>query len=324
MIDAEGTLAFVSALEEQAPSSRIEALLQRPDLRLMFPAVGIPTAQGLALLEAIRDPARRESLDEDGRMIAGYLDDLVQHRNPFERLLQELQGRESELLHSAFEKTLEFLPGSCHLGTIRMVFLPIGYDFRTDEETVYIDPLAALQHGYEGIRKTLSHELHHIARYRLTGENITMMRQDKGQPTRSPHEMFREWATLLEMEGIADCIWNITDTDIPVLRPAVERRRQQMAQYQRLLGDALAPFHRMMTDSADGAPVPEALRVELLTIAHPVGARMAEAVLRDLDRPALIDAVGHPDHFLRRYNEVAKGQRLIEIDPRLVAWAERT
>src|SRR5271157_833629 len=307
MIEAEDTLAFVSALEEQAPTSRFESLFQRPELCLMFPAVGIPTAQGIELLEAIRDPARRGDLDEEGRMVAAYLDDLVQNRKPFERLLQDLRGKEAELLRSAFEKTREYLPESCRLGSVRLVFLPIGYDFRTDEETVYIDPLAALQHGLVGIRKTLSHELHHIARYRLTGENITMMRQDEGMRPRLLPDVFRKWSTWLEAEGIADCVWNITDTDIPALRPAVERRRQQMAEYQRFLGDALAQFHTELAGSAADGPVREAFRTELITIVHPVGARMAGAITSGLGRPALVDCVGRPGNFLRRYNEAAKG-----------------
>jgi hypothetical protein len=323
MIEAEDTLAFVSALQERAPTSRFESLFEKPELSLMFPAVGIPTARGIKLLEAMLDPARGGNFDEEDRMVATYLDELVRERGPFERLLQELREAEAELLRSAFEKTREYLPESCRLGKVRLVFLPIGYDFRTDRETVYIDPLAALQHGLDGIRKTLSHELHHIARYRLTGENITMMREDERKRPRLLPDLFREWVTWLEAEGIADGIWNITDTDIPALRQAAERRRQQMTDYQRLLGEALAQFHSTLTCSAANAPVREAFRRELMTIAHPVGARMAGAIVSDLGPASLVDCVGHPGNFVHRYNEAAKGQRLIEIDQTLLEWVER-
>jgi Putative zinc dependent peptidase (DUF5700) len=323
MIEADETMAFISALEERAPRARFASLLEGSELSRMFPAVGIPTADGLALIEMVNDPALRGGLDEGGRTVAAYLDELVQNREPIDRLLQSLRGTETELLRSAFEKTKEYLPESSALGNVRLVFLPIGYDFRTDEETVYIDPLAALQHGYDGIRKTLSHELHHIARYRLTGENLTLMRADARPHPTVRFEVFREWSTWLEAEGIADCVWNVTDTDIPALHQAVDQRRQQMAGYQTILGDALAQFRTGLAGSRAGGPALEILRTELLNAAHPVGAQMAAAILRELGRPTLVECVGRPDQFLGRYNEVAEARGLLEIDRTQLDWAGR-
>ena len=293
-----------------------------PELSRMFPAMGIPYPFGLECLRAIHSAAQRERLDDTGKMVVSYVDELVRSRGQFETLLRDFRAAEASWTTAAFEKTRSFLPDSCELGEIRYVFLPLGFDFRTDRRTVYMDPLAAVQYGPDGIRESLSHEFHHVARYRLTGENLSLMAPEE---MRAPHHLpgvFREWASWLELEGIADCVSNAIQFDLPALRPAVERRRQQMADYGALLERSLA---RIRGDPGGRSPNPAEmvlLRKELLGLAHPVGARLAEEILTDLGRPALIECVGHPERFLRRYDTVARRRRLVGVDESLLGWLE--
>jgi len=320
MFEAEDTFALIDALEEGARAPRWESLLERRDLRRMFPAVGIPRAQGIRYLEAAGNPDGGKGLDEVGRMVVGYLVELLQRRGRIASLLRELEVAGPSLEAAAFARARELLPDSCAVGAVRYVLLPIGYDFRTDRETVYMDPLAALEYGRAGIETTLSHELHHVARYRLTGENLTLMRPGEERPARDVPGIFREWASWLEAEGIADGVSNATDVEIPALRAAIELRREQMANYAGLLEGALARLRRTLSDEMKDEGPRQSLRQFLLALAHPVGARMAEHVRADLGRESVIECVGRPDLFVERYNRVARRRELVEVDESFLRW----
>ncbi len=77
MIEVEETMNLISALQEGAPISQLERVLDGPTMRRMFPVVGIGLARGLQYLGAVRHPGRREELDESGRLVVAYLDDLM-------------------------------------------------------------------------------------------------------------------------------------------------------------------------------------------------------------------------------------------------------
>lgn len=321
MIDAEETLALISALEEGTPRSRLEQLLQGPTLSRMFPVVGAPVDQGLECLAAVGHKESQGALDDRGRMIVDYFEELVKLRRQFEALLSELRADESGLKGTAFEKTRELLPASTALGDVRLVFLPNGFDFKTDQETVYMDPLASLMYGLEGIRDSLSHEFHHIARYRITGENPTHMRPEVVHPPHDLREVFREWATWLELEGVADCVSNATDHEIAPLHAGIEARRRQMSEYEHLLAAALSHFRDPPGLDEPGVGDGESLRKDLSRLAHPVGFKIAERILRSLGRQVLVECVGNPGVFLRRYDEVAEPRGQVPFGPSLLGWA---
>lgn len=322
MIDARGTFDLVQALQSGAEREELDRLLREPELDRMLPAVGIPRDLGLQMFRAAADPTRRNGLSELGQFVVSYLVDLVEHRSALESLVRDLGPREDELLRTAFERTRQFLPKESRLGPIRLVVVPIGYDFRTDRETVYMDPLAMLALGYDGIRDTLTHELHHVARYRLTGEALTLMRPEEERPLSNPSELFREWLTWLEAEGIADCAHNMVESDLPIFRDAIEQRRRQMAEFPSLLVEAQERLLDPRLESSAGASALEGTRVWVRNLAHPVGARMAGEILTRCGREAVADCVGRPGEFLRRYAEVARAHDLARVDPRLIAWAE--
>jgi len=318
MVVAAETLSLLSALHEGASADHLGALLAGRELTRIFPAVGISQAAGLHYLRAVAGQTAREELDEAGREVAGYFSELLQRRGELLDLVREIRAEERSLVASAWARTTQLLPPSCPLGDVRLVLLPIALDFRTDRESVYMDPLAALALGREGIVRTLAHELHHVGRYWVTGQNLTLMSPDP--PITDVHAVFSEWATWLEAEGIADCVSNAVESDIPLLHEMVGVRRRQMAESPNLLRGALARIRRTSASVEDKATELEPLRRDLRLLAHPIGARMAESIRSGFGREALVDCVGHPASFLGRYNELAATIDEPMFDGTLLLW----
>ncbi len=303
MFDARATHELLAALPTHPTDAELAELLARPDLDRIFPAVGLPTALGVRYLagRTSRDP--EVARDPVGRQVVGYFETLLAQQGELDRLLAELERVGPGLVDTAFGRTREYLPPGSELGPVRFVVLPLGFDFRTDRDTVYMDPLSCLAYGPGGIRHTLAHELHHIARYRRTGEALTLMRPEEDRAPTEARAAFRAWATWSEAEGIADRASNMTEWEMPILREAIAVRRQEMDEYGTHLKDLVAAF------GATSAPTGEGLRTletRARRLAHPVGARMAEAIERTAGRAALAECVGRPDRFLDRYDAAAR------------------
>jgi Putative zinc dependent peptidase (DUF5700) len=314
MIEADSTFALLDALQRRADRKELETLFTDPDLALMFPALGIPTADGLEMFESFLEAQAGGSFGPDAPPIFEYATDLGTHRDSLERLLVDLKEAEVELTRAAFEETRRLLPIGADLGRPRIVVLPLGYDFRTDGDSLYMDPLAALSLGLDGIRKTWSHEFHHIARFRLTGRNLTLMRPDAGGSSLDMTEVVSDWAAWLEAEGIADCVSNMTQTDVPALREAAKVRSEQMADYQPLLTGALEGIHQNARVSRNSAAPFVELRSALRALAHPIGARMAGTILEVDGKSGLVDCVGKPKRFVTRYSDLASSRGLVGFD----------
>jgi Putative zinc dependent peptidase (DUF5700) len=322
MIDAGDTLALLEAIEPGVEGRDLEALVRRPELARMFPAVGISTRRGLGYLRAAGSPTACTGLGEAGRQVVEYFGELRSRSAEFRALAADMAAQESAIVADAWSRTATLLPDSQRPPGLRFVFLPIGLDFRTERETVYMDPLAALGLGPEGIRATLAHELHHVGRYRLTGENLTLMSPEPALPPGDIRAVFREWATWLEAEGIADCVSNITETAAPILHRVAEMRRQQMRDFDQLLPPLLARIRRASRRTEPARADLRRLRRDLRWLAHPLGARIAGAVLSSSGRPALIECVGQPKLLLQRYNDVAGGGRPARFDPETILWLD--
>lgn len=318
MVESAEAISLITALDEGADESRLASLLASGELARVFPALGLPTNAGLALLRAVsRAGPSRGSADPSDAFVT-YLRRLRAIGPELDAILDDLRSHEPRILATAWERARELLPAHFRTPEVRLVFLPLGLDFRTDRETVYMDPVAAVSLGLDGIQTILAHELHHVGRYRLTGENLTLMSPDPLPGITNASEVFRNWSSWLEAEGVADCVSNMTQTDFPLLHAAVETRRQQMAGYAALLESAQQRIGAAAHSPPAALADLEQLRSDLLKLAHPVGARLAEAVLRRFGRPGLIECVGRPEKFLQRYNDVASAEHLLEIDGDLI------
>lgn len=313
MADSDDLIALLDALRDGASAEEFGRIVARPDLGRALRSVGVPPVETPGWLEAAARPEGRGTFSPEGTEVIEYFRALRAARPEIDEILRALVTDETDLVRSAFERTRPWLPPGTELGEVRLVLVPLGFDFRTDRETVYIDPLAAVALGRRGTRATLSHELHHVARYRRTGENLTLMRPEEDPVPETRMGLAAEWARWLEAEGIADAVSNVTQTPVEPLRRAAEQRRQQMDEYASLFRGATAHLR----DTPDGALGWEALRRELHGLAHPVGARMAEAIAADLGREALVDCVGRPVEFVRAFEEVARRRAMADLD---VAW----
>jgi hypothetical protein len=316
VIEAEETLRFVRALaahDREATDTAAAA----PLLARAWSSLGIPADALRAALRAITHRESSDRTDAEVREVAAYFARLADARVEIERFVDSFRADEWAITHEAFSRTRAFLPTGATLGEVRFVIVPLGLDFRTEGQSAYVDPLAGAALGAGGVRTTLAHEFHHIARFRLTGEDLTLMRPEPTLPAPDAASVARYWATWLEAEGIADCVSNVTDTDVPALRSIVDLRRRQMADYETLLRGALDAFRAADTDADTTRWV--RVKRELLPIAHPVGARMAQEILAGAGRGALVDCVGRPAAFVRQYNEVAIARRRVTFDDRFLS-----
>jgi len=293
-------------------------MLTRPDLDRMLPAVGLALPQGIEYLLEVCGGSRRSHLDETGRAVVSYFADLLANLDRLRTLIQELDREGPALVDAAFETAREYLPRGATVGSPRLVVLPLGFDFRTDRETVYMDPLAALSLGRAGIQTTLAHELHHVARFRLTGENLTLMRPDSEIVPSDVRGTFGEWAEWLEAEGIADCASNMTQTDVPALRQAAAERRRQIAEYSGLLTETLGLFRAAWSTGTMAPSELSGLRRRARGLAHPVGYGMAREIMTALGPEVLVNCVGRPRAFLMRYNEASGREGKAGIDQSLM------
>lgn len=323
MIESDAVESLISTLNGSPNSQTLDALFSTGDLSRVFPALGIPQSLGMMCLQAVVDRQIPESLGEPGRQICDYLSAYRQIGVDFERFVRSFREHESEIVESAWDRAAELLPASAGPASVKLVLLPLGMDFRTERETVYIDPLAALALGLDGVESTLSHELHHVGRYLATGQNLTLMAPEPLDVGHGVPGIFRNWSVWLEAEGIADCVSNVTQTDVPPLHAAVSRRRREMDEHPLLLRQSLDQLSKAQAR----APVtPEdllELRNRLRNLAHPVGARMAEAIQSKLGRSALVDCVGRPAEFVLKYNQVARSTAGAEVGSRFTAWLNR-
>jgi Putative zinc dependent peptidase (DUF5700) len=317
MFEPTPTLALLDAIENKSSNVDLEALLQGPELSLMFPAVGISNARGVEYLADFRDGKLPPEQDPAASVVASYLADLLDRADEFREIAEVLRTAGPSLYEAALDQTLEYLPPHFEMGNPRIIFLPIGYDFRADRESVYLDPLTALMVGKLGVRDGLIHELHHVGRYRLTCENLSLMRPDPRGPPTDPLTALRRWVSWLELEGVADCAWSMTRSEAPLYQSARVERLRQFDEYDRIIRDAMLPIAGPNQTSAANAPAQffDGLR----ELAHPVGHRIASEILNDAGRPGLVECVGHPALFLSRYNEIASRKGLVTFPSELQA-----
>jgi hypothetical protein len=234
-------------------------------------------------------------------------------------ILARFKKEEPQILDAAFRRTRDYLPREASLPEATVVFLPIGYDSRVDGSSIYFDPVMAVMIGREGVTQLLSHELHHVSRFEMTGEVISGMGMVLDPWLADPNGLVRLWAALLEMEGIADCVFDLSELKLPTHRQMIAARERVYRAY----AYHLKTVQKALLQGGHGAAGPSTQHVNLaprvLEHVHPIGARLAREIQDGLGRADLVECVGKPGLFLRRYQQVARSKGLFQFDPSLLA-----
>ena len=268
--DATATLHLLQLVESNPSSDQLDVLLSLPDLQSMLRAFRLSKEKLIPWLRAVKGASVLGSQDETGRFVKDYFGELLRHREEIQALAVQLGEQCSAILEDAFTSTRAYLPNGSSMGDVRLVLLPLAYDYRTDRETIYMDPLSSLTYGTDGIRGTLAHELHHSREVpnHTRGPYSYEARRSAGASGR-PGDA-REWAAWMS-PGVADCVSNMGQFDHPFLREAVRARRDQERNYTSILTrifEGLPPCNRPVTP---GELVQ--LRETLKELAHPCRAR---------------------------------------------------
>lgn len=312
------TLEILDFLGTDRPEEAATRFASTPTMTTVLRRFEVAQKRGPICLDMVSDPTSSTPRSAAEGLLISHLSLLRERDAELRELLKELQHEEEIILERAFSRTREFLPRSTPLGEVSVVFVPLGYDARVDSNTVYFDPLLALLIGREGVTQFLSHELHHVGRFRMTGDNLSGMDLDLGARMADHRTFVRFWVSLLEMEGIADQIFDLAQLQLPVHRARVEERKRVKEQYAEHLSHAqdalLERGEKGTVPRQDLAPIAS----QVLENVHPLGARLAGDILGTLGKERLVEGVGRPERFLDLYQEVARSKGLFEFDPYIV------
>jgi hypothetical protein len=281
-----------------------------------------------ALTEALRLAYMPSLAAEREASRDGWLGFVLRHlvRIPEEReALQrfEEQVRSQNLVGDAVGLAQEWLPagvtGAVPPPTISFLFFS---DARGYPDGILLDLLFFRE--LPGADKVLGHELHHYYRSGIA-------------PAHRPYgEDWVAWTLVTtESEGIAGLV---DKGDVPGLSPEeldqrypVPLHRQYFAEYQehfRRADEWLAWTDSLLVriDAEPDSTATLALRFHrsLPDNGRIMGAYMAEVIVRELGREALLDVVGWPFRFWARYNDAARGTgRAYVLSPAAMSVIER-
>jgi Putative zinc dependent peptidase (DUF5700) len=310
-------------LSEGPSRAKARELLRDRTIRRMPEQFGLRLDRAASCLcAASADETAGRRSPTEGRFIA-HLATMLKTADELKAFLAGLQREEQRILEAAFSRTRDYLPRGASSPGATVVFLPIGYDARVDRRTVYFDPVLAGIVGREGVVKLLSHELHHVARFELTGEAISGMGLALEPWLADRDGLVRLWATLLEMEGIADCIFALSEFDLPLHRRMISERKRVYREYAEQVSRVQKLLLRERGKKISLRFRRRVLAPLVLEHIHPVGARLAHEILNGLGRAKLVECVGRPELFLLRYQEAAGKKRLLRLDEGLLARLSR-
>ena len=288
-------------------------------LGVSFQVYGPRPARGWRIVEEIRKGRRGTWKDSNERRWALYLAALKSGGPRVLKSLLLLQRKAPAIRRRSAARAQALLPVPVRLERAGVVFTPLDYDAMVDGNTVYFDPLLASMIGATGVARLLSHELHHIGRFLLTGENISGLDPRLASRQLTWTELIRFWASLLEMEGIADMVFDVRDLSLPSYRRAMARRDRVASSY----GPHLRRVERILLKRPGGpragpGAMGRAMQV-VLKDAHPLGKRMAETIRTEFGKQSLVRSVGHPERFFRAYQDAAVAARSFQFSEELLA-----
>lgn len=318
-MDGQPTLRLLADLAHGEPGSPAIRLRSNPTLRVAFHMANLPPGRAWRIADGIRDGELRVGTSIEERRFARYISQLKSLETGVTESLAKLKNAFSRIRRRSAEEAQSLLPARVGLERARVVFVPLHFDAMVDRTTVYFDPLLALMVGERGVTRVLTHEFHHIGRFLLTGENISGI-----NPRLDPRHLtwtglIRFWASLLELEGVADLVFDVKDLALPVYRPMMARREcvtstcaRHLRRAERILLD------RPVNSRAERRAIGRAVQI-LLRDGHPLGKRLAEAILDEFGKPRLIQCVGRPERFFRAYQDAAANSGLFRFSEELLA-----
>lgn len=317
VFDTQPSQALLDYLGGRLSSRREASFSSDPAFRPMLEQFGIKPARASVVLNSARVANLRRHLSPPEAAFSTYLSEMQESAAMLRDLLRMLNEEQDDITRRAFQRTKRLLPAQARVDEATVVFLPMRYDARVDFTTVYLDPMLALLVGQAGVTKMLAHELHHIGRYALTRENLGGISADP-KLTDLPSTL-RYWVSLLELEGIADCVFDLTEFDLPVHRKMIEQRSNVRQHYGRFLAKIEVALLQLPPSSGRPRPPSASVQALIRSHVHPLGRRLAEAILSGLGRARLAACVGDPTEFVNSYQEVARSRGAFEFGPVLVA-----
>jgi hypothetical protein len=280
---------------------------------------GLHPSRGWRIVDKIRDGRRPEWKIIDERRFARYLSRLKSSGLDLRESLSRLTTVAPRIRGVAGARARLLLPSPVGLERARVVLIPMDYDSMVDGRTVYFDPLLVLMIGEAGVARFLSHEFHHIGRFLLTDENISGVSPRLDPRRLSWTGLIRFWASLLEMEGIADLVFDVCELKLPLYRRMMARRERVTASY----GLHLRRAERILLNPPVGSraerrEIGRAMQV-ILRDGHPLGKRMAQTIQTEFGRRKLVQCVGRPDRFFRAYQDAAAASGRFQFSEKLLA-----
>lgn len=318
-MDGQPTLRLLDDLAHGESGSLAVRLRSNPPLRVAFQIAALPPGRAWRVVDRVRDGHRPAGKSIDERRFARYLSRLKSLEPGVTESFVRLKNAFPKIRERSAGKAQSLLPSLVRLERARVVFVPLDYDAMVDRTTVYLDPLLALMVGEAGVARILSHEFHHIGRFLLTGENISGI-----EPKLDPRHLtwtglVRFWASLLEMEGIADLVFDVTDLELPIYRAMMARRERVTSSYGRHLRRAeRILLNRPVSSRAERRAIGRAVEI-VLRDGHPLGKRMAETIQVEFGKRRLIQSVGRPERFFRAYQDAAAKSGLFQFSEELLA-----
>ncbi len=279
----------------------------------------LPPGRAWRIVDRVRDGQHEAGKSIDELRFARYLSHLKSLEPGVTESFVRLKTAFPKIRERSAERAQSLLPSRVRLERARVVFVPLDYDAMVDRTTVYFDPLLALMVGEDGVARILSYEFHHIGRFLLTGENVSGMNPKLDPRHLTWTGLVRFWASILEMEGIADLVFDVKDLQLPIYRPMMARRERVTSSYgQHLRRAERILLNRPVSSRAERRAIGRAVQV-VLRDGHPLGKRMAETILVEFGKRRLIQSVGRPERFFRAYQDAAAQSGLFQFSEELLA-----
>jgi len=241
-------------------------------------------------------PSKKAELEEQMRKETGFWAQFLPHyvrakamRREIEAFVAELKA--SNVYRRAIEQAAAYLPKGAASGTPRVAFLIFAPDGR-GYDPIVIDVLESLD-SKDGFERFLAHEFHHWFRNRL----VDLM-QDQSLL----------WIIgQVQLEGIADLIDKADRPGKPAADLSADEKKYMdfYVKSPDVIREMDDTFPRLSGMRMGRGELGDQLQRDVPMNGHPTGFYMANLIVEELGKDALVSVVGNPFAFFRLYDEAA-------------------